>query len=299
MQITDFKNLELQDKKIINRFLKQDPPRISEMTFTNLFIWRHKYEPSWTIAEDCLLIICKPKDHAVFGLQPVGPGDKAKALRRLFEHLKSLPSDVCVERVDEEFVKAHVAPDQYTAELDRANSDYVYLAQDLIQLAGNKFHRKKNHVNQFIKKNVFEYRALDPDLLKSFLDLQESWCQLRECVTHPDLWSEDYAVHTALTHFKDLDFQGGAILMNNKVEAFALGEPLNADTAVIHIEKANPEINGLYAAINQLFCQNAWAGMRYINREQDLGVEGLRQAKESYNPDHMVHKYTVKPKSIG
>ena len=291
-----FKPIELGDKEVFNRFLKQDPPRVSELTFTNLFIWQHKYAPSWVIAEDCLLIICRPKDHAAFGLQPVGPGDKKKALEILVESLKSITPEPRIERVDEAFVKAYVVPEEYVTELDRDNSDYVYLAQDLIQLSGNKFHRKKNHVNQFIKNYRFEYRALDQELLKAFLNLQESWCQLRECATHPDLWSEDYAVHTALTHSRDLDFQGGAILINDKVEAFALGEPLNPDTAVIHIEKANPEINGLYAAINQLFCRETWSHMRYINREQDMGIEGLRQAKGSYCPDHMVHKYIIKTK---
>jgi hypothetical protein len=290
----NFKPLELGDKEVISRFLKQDPPRISELTFTNLFIWRHKYEPSWAVAENCLLIICRPKDQAPFGLQPMGPGDKVKALQLLFASLKTLTPDARIERVDEEFVKAYVTPEQYTADLDRANSDYVYLAQDLIQLAGNKFHSKKNHVNQFVKKNVFEYRVLDADLLKSFLDLQESWCQLRECVAHPDLWSEDFAVHTALSHFQDLDFQGGAILINNKVEAFALGEPLNANTAVIHIEKANPGIPELYAVINQQFCEKSWSNVPMINREQDLGEPGLRQAKLSYLPDHLVEKFRIR-----
>ena len=292
----NFKSIELRDKEIFNRFLKQDPPRVSELTFTNLFIWQYKYAPSWAIVGDCLLIICRPKDRAAFGLQPVGPGDKAKALALLFEALKQISPEAGVERVDEAFVKAYVAPEEYVTELDRDNSDYVYLAKDLIQLSGNKFHRKKNHVNQFIKNYRFEYRTLDQELLKAFLNLQENWCRLRECATHPDLLSEDYAVHMALTHSRDLDFQGGAILIDDKVEAFALGEPLNEGTAVIHIEKANPEINGLYAAINQFFCREAWSHMRYINREQDMGVEGLRQAKESYCPDHMVQKYFVKPK---
>ena len=96
--------------------------------------------------------------------------------------------------------------------------------------------------------------------------------------------------------FGELDYRGGAIVINGKVEAFALGEPLNEDTVVIHIEKANPDIPGLYAAINQLFCRHVWSHMKYVNREQDLGVEGLRKAKESYYPHHMVRKYTIVPK---
>ena len=84
--------------------------------------------------------------------------------------------------------------------------------------------------------------------------------------------------------------------MDGKVEAFSFGEMLNPDTAVIHIEKANPRINGLYAVINQNFCAEAWAGVKFVNREQDLGLDGLRQAKESYHPHHMVEKFTIFPK---
>jgi len=119
---------------------------------------------------------------------------------------------------------------------------------------------------------------------------------MRECVESPELLSEDYAIREALTHFEELDYRGGAVEINAEIEAFSLGEPLNPNTAVIHIEKANPDIPGLYVAINQLFCKNAWSPMEYINREQDLGLEGLRRAKESYHPSHMVNKYTLIPK---
>jgi hypothetical protein len=147
-----------------------------------------------------------------------------------------------------------------------------------------------------MKNHAFEYRPLDAELVECFLDMQETWCQLRECLANPQLLAEDYAVREALTLYGELDYVGGAIVIDGKVEAFAIGEPLNTETAVIHIEKANPEIPGIYAAINQLFTLNAWSHMKYINREQDLGIEGLRKAKESYHPHHMVNKYTLRPK---
>jgi hypothetical protein len=116
---------------------------------------------------------------------------------------------------------------------------------------------------------------------------------MRECVENPNLLSEDYAVRRALTNFNELDYMGGAIMVNGRMEAFSLGELLNPDTAVIHIEKANPDIPGLYTAINQLFAENGWPDTEFINREQDLGIDGLRKAKESYYPHHMVNKYTI------
>lgn len=107
---------------------------------------------------------------------------------------------------------------------------------------------------------------------------------------------EDFAIHEALVNFKNLDFKGGAIEIDANIEAFSLGEMLDNKTAVIHIEKANPDIPGLYTVINQLFCKNTWYDTEFINREQDLGIEGLRKAKESYYPHHMVNKYTIRRK---
>jgi hypothetical protein len=294
--MTDFKPIEIQDKPLFDEFLRKDPPRISELTFTNLFIWRHHYRPVWLQWNECLLIIFHPQTGTTYGLAPFGPGDKKSALDVLSEEIAKQTSDVRICRVEEEFIKNHMDPAKYAVVNDRDNSDYVYLAKDLISLSGNKYHRKKNHLNQFIKNYAFEYHPLNTELVRRVLGMQEAWCQIRECVVKPDLLAEDFAVREALTYFEELGYQGGAVLINSVVEAFSLGEPLNEDAAVIHIEKANLEIPGLYAAINQLFCLNAWSNFTYINREQDMGSEGLRKAKESYYPHHMVNKYTLIPK---
>lgn len=102
------------------------------------------------------------------------------------------------------------------------------------------------------------------------------------------------AIEEALKNFIALEMQGGVILIEGEVEAFTLGELLNKDTAVVHIEKANPEIRGLYALINQQFCEQAWGKVPFINREQDLGEPGLRTAKLSYNPIRLVEKYRIR-----
>ena len=296
MPLDEFRPIEIQDRETFNRTLQGDPPRTSELTFTNLFIWRHQYRPIWSQGEDCLLIILRPKEGPPFALPPVGQGNKGKALDLLTQKLKQMSPEPRVCRVDEELVERFVEPGKYSSLPDRDNADYVYSSQDLIKLSGRKYHRKKNHLNRFLKNYTFEYRPMDAGLVQSFFEMQESWCRMRECVESPELLAEDYAVHEALTQFAELGFRGGAILIDSKVEAFSLGEPLNKETAVIHIEKANPDIPGLYAAINQGFCQNVWSEMPFINREQDLGIEGLRKAKESYCPHHMVNKVTLIPK---
>lgn len=287
------KPLASEDRTIISRYTTEDPPEISELTFTNLFIWRQRYRPRWMERDGFLLLVLEDSSGRPFGLPPVGKGDKRKALESLFEILHQEGGTPRVCRVPEGFVKDYGDPDRFEASPDRDNSDYVYLTDDLIQLPGRKYHRKKNHLNRFLKNTTFQYRDLAADLVECVLNMQEMWCQLRKCEEDPGLKMEDYAIYQALVHFEELGYVGGAIVINEKVEAFTLGERLNPDTAVIHIEKANPDIPGIYAAINQLFCLNALSDTKYVNREQDLGLEGLRKAKEAYYPHHMVNKYTI------
>jgi uncharacterized protein len=293
----DFKSLDLDDRAIFNEFLSQDPPRTSELTFTNLFMWRLRSKPMWTTWDNCLLIMMQGEHGKPFGLPPVGPGHKEEAIRVLLEKIDESASDaprLC--RVGKDFVEKYVDTKLYSVEEDRDNNDYVYLTENLTRLAGNRYHRKKNHLNRFLKNYEFEYRHLGQVAPEAFLGLQEDWCELKDCVENPSLFQEDRAIYEALTNSDKLDFKGGAILIDSKVEAFALGELLNPDTAVIHVEKANPEIPGLYVAINQQFCEHAWSEVKYVNREQDLGVEGLRKAKLSYYPDHLVEKFIITPK---
>jgi uncharacterized protein len=291
--MNDFVPIHLDHKSEFTRFLQQDPPQVSELTFTNLFMWRLKYHPTWRIWADCLLVVMAPQGSAPFGLPPVGPGNKAEALDFLAEHLAHISAEPRICRVGQDLIARFVDVDRYDVREDPDNHDYVYLTKDLVDLPGNKFHRKKNHLNRFVKTYEFEYRRMDQDMVDCVLRMQEDWCEMRECAENADLYEEDRAVYEALTNFEELDFVGGAIVIDRKVEAFSIGEPLNADTAVIHIEKANPAISGLYAAINQRFCAGEWSQTTYINREQDLGLEGLRKAKQSYYPHHMVKKYIL------
>ncbi len=153
--MSDFKPIAIQDKPLFDEFLRKDPPRISEITFTNLFIWRHHYQPTWLEWNDCILIIYHPQKGPAYGLSPFGPGDKKNSLDALCKEIAKQTTDVRICRVGEEFVTKHVDPAKYVVVHDRENSDYVYLAKDLISLSGNKYHRKKNYLNQFIKNYAF------------------------------------------------------------------------------------------------------------------------------------------------
>ena len=235
-------------------------------------------------------------NNGFYFLQPIGPGSRLELIRLLFKWLKHEKGEKAsfIEKADQRLAKEIEGAHDLLVEPTRDQFDYVYRSEDLIRLSGRKFHQKKNHVNNFLKTYQFEYKSLSENNIKECLELAETWCKLYRCEEDMNLLSEWEAIREALTNFSALKIQGGVILVNNKVEAFTLGELLNNQTAVVHIEKANPEIKGSYAIINQQFCEKTWQGVPYINREQDLGEPGLRQAKLSYNPDHLVEKYRIK-----
>ncbi len=292
-EISGFKPLELTDQAAVSEALRLDPPMTSELTFTNLFIWRRHYHPQLAEINGCLAVVLTPEGQYPFALPPFGAGDKAAALAGTFKAMAYAGLTPLAARVDDRFVEQWLDKDLYEVSPEPDQSDYVYLTGDLISLSGRKLHQKKNHLNQFTNNNVFGLSPLDRTVLDSVLEMQESWCRMKQCALNPELLEEDLAVFEALTHYTRLGCRGLAVLIDGRVQAFAIGEPLNPETAVIHLEKANPEIRGLYAAINHFFCRETWAEFRFVNREQDLGVEGLRQAKQSYNPHHLVEKFRI------
>lgn len=290
-----FKPLELDDRDFLQPRLWTYQPATSELTFTNLFIWRKNYNLSWCLKDDCLVFRSdSPQDPWFF--PPVGPSSRADLCRDLLTWLKDergVP-DPRLERVDRRLLEKVTVTGDFSAEPARDHFDYVYAIPDLISLAGRKYHNKRNHLNSFQGAHRHRHEPLRPAHLPACLDLAEKWCEIKRCAEDLSLMEEWGAVTEALTHFQALGLVGGVVFVEDRLEAFTLGEKLNATTVVIHVEKANPEIRGLYTAINQAFLENAWQELPWVNREQDLGEPGLRQAKLSYHPHHLEEKFTLR-----
>jgi uncharacterized protein len=291
----DFKALELEDRTFIYDMLWRYNPGISEMTFTNLFIWRGHYHFQWALYKDWLLIICNEGTNGAYAFQPVGPSSRKEAVVVLLEWLRDEKNigNPRIERADGRCVTELDGMDHLVVEPLRDHFDYVYLREDLVRLAGSKYRSKRNHINQLLRFYSFEYELLQEKHISDCLALQEKWCKMNRCEDDLDLLSEDEAIREILTQHGALHVQGAVIVIEGRVGAFTAGELLNGDTVVIHIEKADPDIPGLYPLINQQFCKNAWQNAVYVNREQDLGIDGLRKAKLSYCPDHLVEKYRI------
>ncbi len=291
-EFPQFRDLTLEDKPLIDRLFTRFPPVISEFSFTNLFIWRNCYQNKISCFQKFLCLLSDRGE--TFFFPPLGEGDVVECYWSLLQYLNGKGMSPKISRVPEAVVgQIDWKASGMKAELDRSQCDYVYLVQDLAELKGRKYHRKRNHIKQFQEKYSYQYIPLTPEWVPQCLQLQVEWCDLRHCEASPGLRNESLAIKEAFTHFEKLEVKGGAILINGKVEAFTLGDPLNSETIVIHIEKANPAYEGLYPTINQAFLEHEGSGYTYVNREQDLGEEGLRKAKESYFPHHMVNKYTI------
>ena len=295
-QFPEFRPIELEDGELVHRLLWEYQPQTSELTFTNLFMWRSHYGFQWSLYQDWLLILCNTPTEGFYAFQPVGPPSRLEVTRMLLQWLREekgveVPR---IERADGRLVSELQGAAELSVEAVRDHFDYAYQCEDLTRLAGRKYHSKRNFLNTFQRSHTYTYVPMSTEYLKECKNLQEKWCLLHRCDEDMSLLGEWEAICEALTHFDSLRIEGGVILIDGKVEAFAFGEQLNNRTAVIHVEKANPDIRGLYAVVNQQFCENQWHQVSYINREQDLGEPGLRRAKESYYPDHLVEKFRIR-----
>lgn len=292
-----FVPLRLDDRPLFSEFLHAYQPETSELTFTNLYIWRNHYGLRWSLRDDMLVLLCEPPGPPPFFLPPVGPGPRRDAAVELLDWLRrerQVP-EPCIARADDRLARELSEGAGFAIGPQREHFDYVYETGKLIALAGRAYHAKKNHLNKLRASCRFSYEPMTPEHVPACLAFQSAWCDCNRCADDLSLMHEWDAVRELLGAFDRLEVTGGVITIEGRVEAFTVGELLNAETAVVHIEKANAAIPGLYTAVNQQFCEHAWGGVPRINREQDLGDEGLRQAKLSYHPARLVEKYVIEP----
>lgn len=290
--------ISIDDKKYFDEYFKIANLQVSELNFTNFFMWRNLYNIRFSIVSGFLIIISVMEKNKPFCFFPIGDYTKSEDLMNALFSIKDYFFDMGWE-----FVISRVAPQQisileglgvtFVAKEDRDNFDYIYSVKSLSTLAGKKLDGKRNHINKFKKNHSFEYEMISDDNITDCKDIVEKWCIDRNYLEYSSLISERKANLDLLDNFKILELKGAIIKVDGVPSAFTVGEKLNNNTVVIHIEKAYSHINGLYPLINQQFLANQWSDMDYVNREQDLGLEGLRRAKLSYNPISYVEKFTV------
>ena len=287
-----FEPVDLARQRAYLQFLEACPVKPSDYSFVNLWGWSPFYGLEWSFDTDLVWIRQTRPDVRYWA--PVG--DWA-AVADLYPRLRSeLGRDTPMIRVPEDLLNRlkDSASNGLETQESRDQWDYLYALPDLASLPGNRFHKKKNLLNQFKKNYDFEYLSMDEALVEKALDMQTNWCTWRDCEAEEALDAENKAIARVLQAWGSfMNLEGGALMVDGEMAAYTIGERLTADTLLIHFEKGSPGYKGIYQAINQMFTAGIQWECQWVNREQDLGNEGLRKAKLSYHPADFIKKYAI------
>ena len=296
-----FKSLELDDKDIINKYLKNQNYRASDLCFTNLYSWGKKFNTQFAVNGEWLFIRFRDNNNRNSYLKPVGTGELSEAIQLIIEDHKQFDSIFQLRGVTSDMIEEieKSMPDRFEYKLNRSVSDYIYTTDKLVNLRGKKLQSKRNHINRFKRENNWEYKSLtgNPDLVRECKNMLDKWMNMHGH-EDPTLVYDDFATTIMLDNFEYLGLIGGLICIDNTIAAFSIGEPLTEDTVVVHVEKAFTSIHGAYTIINQQFVENEVIDYKYVNREEDMGIENLRKAKLSYQPDILLEKFYARFKNV-
>lgn len=298
----DFKDITIDSKKELQPYFDMVDYEACEYCFTTLFMWQHVYKTGYYIGEDFAVIVGEYEGDS-FSILPLAKRDKlSKVIDFVIEYFEKVNKKIYLRGITKEVkeILEKDYPNKFDYIEERDLFDYVYDAESLRTLAGRKNVKKRNHINSFLKEyeGRYEYKLLEKEHFDECLELIKEWTSNKE-----DNDNLDEGIDDELLGIKKLfanydlvkdTLKIGGIFIDNKLEAFTMGELLNPNMALVHIEKANPNIRGLYPYINQHFLINEFNDVDFVNREEDLGIPGLRKAKLSYHPCRFVEKYTVR-----
>lgn len=292
-----FKRTELEDQNCLNTYFKKYPSRSCERTFANTYLWSRKYPVTWGIVEGALVFKSEDETHLSFAYPLGEETDIKKALEWCKGYAKEKGYPFSLYNVTEESfaMLEKWFPGRFQIEYIRDLADYVYEAEKLSTLSGKKLHGKRNHINKF--KGMYEgrwsYENISEETLEECFQMALRWRNDNGCEEDEEKRSEICVTLNALRLFRELELKGGILRLDGEIIAFTLGEEASRDTFVVHIEKAYADIQGAYPMINQQFVENVCKEYTYINREEDMGAEGLRKAKLSYRPVFLIEKGRV------
>ena len=290
----EFRPVRLEDRATIERFTMSSDITNCDLSFANMFCWQEVYHSAWAIVDGFLVIRFHIDGGDRLGyMQPVGEGDCARIIPALREdahaHGQRLRIIGLTDRGREMIRQMHIG--QFAFESDRALEDYVYAADDLRNLPGRRYQPKRNHINRFMAEYPdYRYEELTPDRFDECMQLEREWRRNHEGHTS-ELCAEQRAMQRAFAHFAELGMTGGCIYVGERMVAFTYGSAVNDHTFDTHVEKADTDYDGAFTVINCLFARHLPERFTLINREEDLGIEGLRRAQLSYHPAVIPHTF--------
>ncbi len=265
-----------------------------DFTFGNLYSWSAAEHTE--IAESDGFLFLRTTFNGVTSYAfPWGNGDINKALSRIVTDAEKRGADLsffCIAEEQIPFLENYFGNKLIIKE-QRDYFDYVYSANRLSALSGRKLHSKKNHVNSFNRKYNYTFEEISPANICQCIRFSHNWFMENECTQR--LEAERQVIDCAFKNYEKLGFVGAVLKINGEIQAYCLGEPMaDGETFCTHFEKASNAYSTAYSVINKLFAEMISEKYKYINREDDAGVEGMRKAKTSYQPEFLVKKYYAK-----
>lgn len=289
----EFKKIEPQDYIIYKKYISENTLFSCENPFVNLLVWQRAYENMISIKNETLFLKSGTGEDMMFRL-PIGK-DREKGLQEIFDYCSPNKPNfwICEDEIKNSLPE--IIKKTYNFYESRDDFDYIYLSCELATLKGKKYHSKRNHISAFSKKYDWHYEKVSKENINDVLVCAEKWYGERE--EDKNLQFEKDGLKLILSNFEKFELIGGAIYIENKVVAFTVGTQLNKNVFVTHIEKALSDYSEAYTLINFEFAKNELSQYKYINREDDMGIEGVRKAKLSYKPEILLKKYYCIPKS--
>ena len=290
----DFKDIELSDKVWVDNLLSVSDLRSTEYCFSSIFIWAEAYDVKIARYKDFLVSRSGNGENASYSFS-IGKGEKA-AVGELVDLLirECGAGQLRLNSLLDEHVEllSSLYGERFVYEEVRDSADYLYETGKLVSLAGKKLQPKRNLVSRFQREYPdWSYEAVTEENIGECMEMAQRWCAAYGCGQDVSLRSESQANQNAMKNFKALHLEGGLLRAGGRIIAYTLGERLNSDTYIVHIEKAFPEYTGAYQMINREFISRTAGDAVYVNREDDAGDEGLRKAKLSYYPALLLKKY--------
>jgi len=299
LQTMNFKPIEIEDKAAITAFTYSSHLSNCDYAFANMCSWRFFYHSEYAIKNGFLFIrfYVEEKGHKHLAYMfPVGNGELKQAIELMEKDAEAFGHPLLLLGVTPENIQKlnTLFPDCFTTILERDYFDYIYLRDDLAMLKGKKLQPKRNHINQFKKQYDYIYLPVTEKIIPECMTLARAWYESNKVEeNNEELIHERHSMNFALEHFDALGLLGGAITVDNKIIAFTYGSPINDQTFGIHIEKADVRYEGVFSVISQEFAKQIPPQYVYINREEDLGIPGLRKSKLSYYPHLLLEKNTA------
>ena len=291
--LIDFRPLRAEDKALYERYLSDGAMRGCEASFANLFLWG---ERQIAFAHGHLLLLSRYGGRYAYPY-PLGEGDKKPVIDAILADARArhIPCRFFSLTPEAEDTLRTLYPGQFRFEKPEDSFDYVYAIDDLADLPGKKYHGKRNHINRF--RDAVPHCTAEPlceENLPAARRMVDAWFALRrESDPSGEYQEEQAALEAAFQHFRELQMDALVLMNGEEAVALTMGSHLSEDTVDVHFEKARADIQGAYTAVNCAFARyirDKYPAVRYLDREEDMGIEGLRKAKQSYYPHHMIEK---------